>query len=206
MATSSGKSCNSGSGGVLEERRIWIGNLDPRLSEYQLLKILQKCGPVEKFDMLFHKSGPLVGQSRGYAFVTFGTADAALKALEKLNGTPIANRPIVIRLAKNVNYDELNKQKPRIEIPALGSSSRDEQMSREDAIRAIESKLRALERNGEEELELNLLNSASTQVPFIQRYQFNKDRDVSSSTSGGRTYTKPYNSAPYNRHQRPKRR
>lgn len=102
--------------------------------------------------------------------------------------------------------DELNKQKPRIEIPALGSSSRDEQMSREDAIRAIESKLRALERNGEEELELNLLNSASTQVPFIQRYQFNKDRDVSSSTSGGRTYTKPYNSAPYNRHQRPKRR
>ncbi|XP_039961937.1 probable RNA-binding protein 18 isoform X1 [Bactrocera neohumeralis] len=206
MATSSGKSCNSGSGGVLEERRIWIGNLDPRLSEYQLLKILQKCGPVEKFDMLFHKSGPLVGQSRGYAFVTFGTADAALKALEKLNGTPIANRPIVIRLAKNVNYDELNKQKPRIEIPALGSSSRDDKMSREDAIRAIESKLRALERNGEEELELNLLNSASTQVPFIQRYQFNKDRDTSSSTSGGRTYTKSYNSAPYNRHQRPKRR
>ncbi|XP_011181988.1 probable RNA-binding protein 18 isoform X2 [Zeugodacus cucurbitae] len=160
----------------------------------------------KRFDMLFHKSGPLVGQSRGYAFVTFGTADAALKALEKLNGTPIANRPIVIRLAKNVNYDELNKQKPRIEIPALGSSSRDDRMSREDAIRAIESKLRALERNGEEELELNLLNSASNQVPFIQRYQFNKDRDTSSSTSGGRTYTKSYNSAPYNRHQRPKRR
>jgi len=32
---------------------------------------MQKCGAIEKFDMLFHKGGPMVGQSRGYAFVTF---------------------------------------------------------------------------------------------------------------------------------------
>ena len=38
---------------------------------YQLLKILQKCGQIEKFDMIFHKSGPLAGQARGYAFVTY---------------------------------------------------------------------------------------------------------------------------------------
>lgn len=38
---------------------------------YQLLKIVQQCGKIEKFDMLFHKSGPQVGQPRGYAFVTY---------------------------------------------------------------------------------------------------------------------------------------
>lgn len=32
---------------------------------------MQKCGQIEKFDMIFHKSGPQAGQARGYAFVTF---------------------------------------------------------------------------------------------------------------------------------------
>ncbi|XP_067637126.1 probable RNA-binding protein 18 isoform X1 [Eurosta solidaginis] len=155
--------------------------------------------------MLFHKSGPMVGHSRGYAFATFGTADAALIALEKLNGTIVANRPLVIRLAKSVNYDEFNKQKPKIEIPALGAGSCDDKMNKDEAIRAIEAKLRALERSGDEDLELNLLTPVSSKASFIQRYQFNKDRDANSSTSSGRTYTKPYNSAPYNRQQRPKR-
>lgn len=44
---------------------------------FQLLKIVQKCGKIEKFDMLFHKSGPQVGQPRGYAFVTY--ADVSKK-------------------------------------------------------------------------------------------------------------------------------
>lgn len=38
---------------------------------FQLLKIAQKCGTIEKFDMIFHKTGPMVGQPRGYAFVTY---------------------------------------------------------------------------------------------------------------------------------------
>lgn len=38
---------------------------------FQLLKILQQFGEIEKFDMLFHRSGPLFGQPRGYAFVTY---------------------------------------------------------------------------------------------------------------------------------------
>lgn len=43
----------------------------PPTNWYQLLKIVQQCGRIEKFDMLFHKSGPQVGQPRGYAFVTY---------------------------------------------------------------------------------------------------------------------------------------
>lgn len=40
-------------------------------NRYQLLKIVQKYGKIEKFDMLFHRSGPLAGYPRGYAFVTY---------------------------------------------------------------------------------------------------------------------------------------
>lgn len=40
---------------------------------YHLLKLLQKFGTVKQFDFLFHKSGALEGQPRGYCFVNFET-------------------------------------------------------------------------------------------------------------------------------------
>lgn len=38
---------------------------------YQLVKILQKYGDIENFELVYHRTGPLAGQSRGYAFVTY---------------------------------------------------------------------------------------------------------------------------------------
>ncbi|XP_055856879.1 probable RNA-binding protein 18 isoform X1 [Episyrphus balteatus] len=194
-----------------DDRRIWVGNLDTRLTEFQLLKIVQKCGQIEKFDMLFHKNGPLVGQSRGYAFVTFKSADSSVKALHKLNGQYIGKKPLAVRLAKNLNYDELEKPKPRIEIPALGTRPVDSTISKEDAIRAIEAKLNVLEkRTLDEEIEMTN-NSSTCQTPIIQKYQFNKNNDGSSSTRGGFGTRMQFvkhrgSSRPYNRNSRPKRR
>ncbi|KAH8235449.1 hypothetical protein KR032_000368, partial [Drosophila birchii] len=208
---------------------------------FQLLKLMQKCGAIEKFDMLFHKGGPMVGQSRGYAFITFAQVrspsaaplqspililanpfqnEGATNALLKLDGTSVGNRSIAVRLAKNIKYvsvapvnffpgqintmftlrqDDLQKPKPRIEIPALGSGKREEKISKSEAIRAIEAKLKVLERQTDDNLELNTMGRGEANVPFIQRYQFNKDRD------GAQRYGKS-SSAPYHRQQRPKRR
>uniref|UniRef100_D6REF9 RNA binding motif protein 18 n=1 Tax=Mus musculus TaxID=10090 RepID=D6REF9_MOUSE len=44
-------------GSLQEGHRLWIGNLDPKITEYHLLKLLQKFGKVKQFDFLFHKSG-----------------------------------------------------------------------------------------------------------------------------------------------------
>ncbi|KAM8801413.1 putative RNA-binding protein 18 isoform 2-T2 [Rhynchonycteris naso] len=60
-------------GSLQEGHRLWIGNLDPKITEYHLLKLLQKFGTVKQFDFLFHKSGALEGQPRGYCFVNFET-------------------------------------------------------------------------------------------------------------------------------------
>ncbi|XP_034138563.1 probable RNA-binding protein 18 isoform X1 [Drosophila guanche] len=159
---------------------------------------MQKCGPIEKFDMLFHKGGPMVGQSRGYAFVTFAQNEGATNALLRLDGTSVGSRSIAVRLAKNIKYDDLQKPKPRIEIPALGTGKREEKISKSEAIRAIEAKLKHLERQTDDNLELNPRDGINANVPFIQRYQFNKDRDNT------QRYGK--SSAPYHRQQRPKRR
>uniref|UniRef100_A0A3B5LFA3 RRM domain-containing protein n=1 Tax=Xiphophorus couchianus TaxID=32473 RepID=A0A3B5LFA3_9TELE len=42
---------------------------------YHLVKLLEKFGKVKQFDFLFHKSGPLEGQPRGYCFVNFSTRE-----------------------------------------------------------------------------------------------------------------------------------
>ncbi|XP_026369693.1 probable RNA-binding protein 18 isoform X1 [Ursus maritimus] len=63
-------------GSLQEGHRLWIGNLDPKITEYHLLKLLQKFGTVKQFDFLFHKSGALEGQPRGYCFVNFETKQA----------------------------------------------------------------------------------------------------------------------------------
>lgn len=97
----------------------------------------------------------------------------------------------------------MERPKPKIEIPALGTGIKEGKISKEEAIKAIEQKLKILESQSDD-LEFN--QSLACQVPLIQKYQFNKDRDVNgTSTSQRRTYHKT-NSHPYTRHQRPKRR
>ncbi|XP_030378683.1 probable RNA-binding protein 18 isoform X2 [Scaptodrosophila lebanonensis] len=154
--------------------------------------------------MLFHKGGPMVGQSRGYAFVTFAEDEGATNALLKLDGINVGSRSIAVRLAKNIKYDDLQKPKPRLEIPALGTGKREEKISKSEAIRAIEAKLKVLERQSDDNLELNPVGRGDANVPFIQRYQFNKDRDNTQRSGPGGKYHK--STAPYHRQQRPKRR
>ncbi|XP_072908636.1 probable RNA-binding protein 18 isoform X2 [Hemitrygon akajei] len=82
-----------------EGHRLWIGNLDSRLTEYNLLKLLQKFGKVKQFDFLFHKSGPLEGQPRGYCFVNFETKEEAERAIQCLNGKLALAKKLVVRWA-----------------------------------------------------------------------------------------------------------
>ncbi|XP_046687799.1 probable RNA-binding protein 18, partial [Homalodisca vitripennis] len=82
-----------------DDRRLWIGNLDTCVSEYQLLKILEKHGRMEKFDLLFHRSGPLAGQPRGYAFVTYATVEQAEMMRAAMDGKKIGSKHIAVRWA-----------------------------------------------------------------------------------------------------------
>ncbi|XP_035744489.1 probable RNA-binding protein 18 isoform X3 [Egretta garzetta] len=66
---------------------------------YHLLKLLQKFGKVKQFDFLFHKSGALEGQPRGYCFVNFETKQEAEKAIQCLNGKLALSKKLVVRWA-----------------------------------------------------------------------------------------------------------
>ncbi|MCJ8742807.1 hypothetical protein PDJAM_G00086660 [Pangasius djambal] len=87
------------SGSAQEGHRLWIGNIDPKITEYHLVKLLEKFGKVKQFDFLFHKSGPLEGQPRGYCFVNFHTKEEAERAIQCLNGKLALSKKLVVRWA-----------------------------------------------------------------------------------------------------------
>ncbi|XP_036288802.1 probable RNA-binding protein 18 isoform X1 [Pipistrellus kuhlii] len=72
---------------------------DAEAKRYHLLKLLQKFGTVKQFDFLFHKSGALEGQPRGYCFVNFETKQEAEQAIQCLNGKLALSKKLVVRWA-----------------------------------------------------------------------------------------------------------
>nr|XP_033333296.1 probable RNA-binding protein 18 isoform X1 [Megalopta genalis]XP_033333297.1 probable RNA-binding protein 18 isoform X1 [Megalopta genalis] len=205
----------------VEDRRLWVGNLDLRINEYQLLKLVQKHGTIEKFDLLFHRSGPQAGQPRGYAFVTYKTVQDAETAKDALHNLKVGAKNIIVRWAHSVTevIDEtlqplsflsndfliiaslfkpdIDKPKPKIDIPALaGAKKEDKRISRETAIQAIEAKLKLM-KESEEEFELNKPLNAS---PVIHLYQKPENPKPSTSTRY-HNRNHHHNNKPYNRYK-----
>ncbi|XP_005857005.1 PREDICTED: probable RNA-binding protein 18 [Myotis brandtii] len=109
-------------GSLQEGHRLWIGNLDPKITEYHL-KLLQKFGTVKQFDFLFHKSGALEGQPRGYCFINFQTKQEAEQAIQCLNGKLALSKKLVVRWAHaqvKVYHETCNHGSSRQQQLSLG--------------------------------------------------------------------------------------
>ncbi|XP_031328174.1 probable RNA-binding protein 18 [Photinus pyralis] len=184
------------------DRRLWIGNLDPRITEYQLLKLMQKHGAIEKFDLLFHRAGPTAGQPRGYAFVTFSNKDDATLAKEQLHNKQVGTKNIIVTWAHSITTEEPEKAKTSINIPALAMAKLEKKVNRESQIEAIEAKLKLMENRNVDELEIN--KTVAAEPPIISLYQ-NKKADSSINNCNGTKHR--YNlkrndrrRAPYHKH------
>lgn len=57
------------------DRRIYVGNIDHRISEAILLKMFSPFGKIESEDFLLHTRGPKRGEPRGFAFVQYSTKE-----------------------------------------------------------------------------------------------------------------------------------
>lgn len=134
-----------------DNKRIWVGNLDSRLTEFQLIKLLKKYGNVKKFDFLFHKAGPLKGHPRGYCFVTYETKEQAEHALSCLHGKLVFSKTLVAKWSNSLpNVDLANRRQGL----CLGVAKKEQKptLNVNSQIQAIEAKLRAMERDKERDL------------------------------------------------------
>lgn len=144
--------------------RLWIGNLDSRLTEFSILKILQKFGSLKKFDFLYHKSGPDQGKSRGYCFASYDNKASAEHAMAKMNGKLALSKRLIVKWAnKDVSIEQ---EKPKMTINA-GNRAEEEDISPQSQIQAIEAKLQKMQ-DRNPSLDLKPV-PGSSQLSVVQR-------------------------------------
>jgi len=150
--------------------KLWVGNLPTKLTEYQLLKILDKFGTVSQYDFLYHITDTGRRTPRGYAFVTFTTMSSAEKAMDTLNKTTVLGREILVRLANPKTDPFSSSQKV---IPAALKAGSKETMSESQKarkIRELEEKLKRMESSSRSEFKISSMpNNTNKSKPYDKR-------------------------------------
>jgi RNA recognition motif-containing protein len=82
------------------ENRLYLGNMDPGMTEGHVLKLMRGFGKLTRCDYLWHVTGPKRGQPRGYCFVEYDTREEAEKARLKTNGMRLFGRSLVCHFAE----------------------------------------------------------------------------------------------------------
>jgi len=76
---------------------IYVGNLDYRVDEKELNDVFSKYGTVSSAKVIIDK---INGRSKGFGFVEMENQDEANEAIQKLDGSSIENRKIMVNEAK----------------------------------------------------------------------------------------------------------
>ena len=150
MTTSSSKSSSSSSSAI--SSTIWIGNIDTKSCESQILQLVKPYGKVVKFDFVYTlRDSERI--PRGYAFVTYDNYVSADKAIRGLNGLQVLSRTLKVQPASSSNQSSssgFGKKLPATLSVSLDSTKNNESQSKESKIKALEAKLNALKRNEEQ--------------------------------------------------------
>ena len=87
-------------------KKLFVGSLPFETTSEELNKLFTEIGDVESANIVTDR---MSGRSRGFGFVEMAKDEDATKAVEKLNGSEIGGRKIVV-----------NEARPREERPSNG--------------------------------------------------------------------------------------
>ena len=91
--------------------RLFVGNLSYQTGENDLQDYFAQAGAVTSVNLMLDK---MTGKSRGFAFVEYGSADEAQKAIDSFHNKEFQGRPITVNVAR-----------PREERPPRFSGNRE---------------------------------------------------------------------------------
>jgi RNA recognition motif-containing protein len=77
--------------------KLYVGNVPFTTTAQDLQDLFGQMGPVASVDLISDK---FTGRSRGFAFVTMATPEAAQNAIEKLHGYTYENRALTVNEAR----------------------------------------------------------------------------------------------------------
>ena len=77
--------------------KLYVGNLSFNTTEMQLQDAFAAHGPVSEVNLMVDRA---TGRSRGFAFVTMGTAEAAQAAITSMHGARLDGRELTVNEAR----------------------------------------------------------------------------------------------------------
>lgn len=77
--------------------KLYVGNLPFDITEEDLRNMLATHGPVNEIAVVMDK---VTGRSRGFAFATMNTPEAAAAAIQGLNGKDWKGRSLTVNAAR----------------------------------------------------------------------------------------------------------
>lgn len=79
------------------DKRLFVAGLPYTLNDQALADLFAQCGKVVSSTVIMDRE---TGKSKGFGFVEMETSDEAKTAIEKLNGTELEGRKIVVNVAR----------------------------------------------------------------------------------------------------------
>ncbi|KAA8493603.1 Polyadenylate-binding protein RBP47C' [Porphyridium purpureum] len=105
MTNLAGDAAGRGGWQPATEANLYVGDLDPAVSDYELLNYFRaRFASVRHAKVMCDE----VGQSRGYGFIRFSSMADAQEAVKLFNGTMIRGRPIRVNLAHRSSGGQSN--------------------------------------------------------------------------------------------------
>jgi RNA recognition motif-containing protein len=77
--------------------RIYVGNLAKSTTQEEITALFAQEGELTSVDLIKDRDS---GQSKGFAFVTMTSQEAANKAISKYNGYTLAGKDLKVNVAK----------------------------------------------------------------------------------------------------------
>lgn len=78
-------------------KRLYAGNLPYSMTEEEMKSLFSSYGQVESVKLIVDK---FTGRSKGFGFVEMTSEAEANSAIEKLNGSEVGGRKIIVNLAR----------------------------------------------------------------------------------------------------------
>ena len=101
---------------VGEKCKIWVGKIPEGISETFIRKLLECCGQVTSWRRVTNSSGKL----NSFGFCEYSTVESILKCLRLLNGYPLGNSELQIKIGKETE-EYLKKWRERKKIEWINS-------------------------------------------------------------------------------------
>ncbi|CAG0886096.1 unnamed protein product [Cyprideis torosa] len=106
-----GTMCDSDS----NEGHLFVGNLPANVVEVELLRLFRPFGPLAKFDLVLHKSGPSAGSPLGYCFISYKAKEDAERAKNAIAGTQLRGKTLIVNWAdQDAGTRAKSNRKPRL--------------------------------------------------------------------------------------------